>query len=92
MVILFFAATGGFDFSPLSSMPITFPVNSSDGEEICVSLDTFLDDEIEGDENFTIVLALSTPGSCLLNLGQDSTVIFLTDSNGMMLTLNLPPS
>lgn len=67
---------------PLSSMPITFPTNTFDGEEICLSLTLITDGIIEGDEYFTVTLAQLTTGLSL-NLENDSAVITLTDSDGM---------
>ena len=82
LFILFAAGTANDDFSPLSSVPLTFSTGSSDGEEICTSLMTFADDLIECEEEFTVTTAVSAVG-CNLFLVNNSTVVTLIETSGM---------
>ena len=78
---LFFVATDE-DFILSSDMPLTFASGSRNGTEVCVSLAANADDEVECEEDFTVLLALLTPGNNL-NLVNTVTAITIIDINGI---------
>jgi hypothetical protein len=51
---------------------------------MCVFLSASADNLVEGDENFSLILNLMTSGTSL-SLGNNVTVIAVTDTDGMLL-------
>ena len=70
------------DFAVLVAS-LGFIEDSSDGDVVCANVTVFSDDSVECDEEFTVELGLVTSKDNL-NLGNNSTVITLTDSDGMV--------
>ena len=81
LYLLFNIATDE-DFFLSSDMPLTFASGSRNGTEVCVSLAANTDDEVECEEDFTVLLALLTPGNNL-NLVNTATAIKIVDTNGI---------
>jgi hypothetical protein len=78
----FHAATSGSgDFDSLST-PVIFPIGSAEGAEKCVSIAVNPDDLVESEEEFSIILSLSSTGDSL-NLGTHASTVTLFDSDGM---------
>lgn len=86
MTYPFIVGTAGDDYSPLSSVSLTFSAGSIDGVEKCITVNAASDDLVECDEEFKVVLALSTPGISLA-LGNNITAVKLIDGDGMLLGL-----
>lgn len=76
-----FAATSG-DFSTLSSVPLTFSPQSVNGEQICVNLTAVVDNLVECEENFTVILDLMTSNE-ILRLGNAVVTVTITDVDGI---------
>lgn len=64
-------------------MPLTFVPGSGNGTELCAPIITNPDDLIECDENFTVILALTTLGTSI-NVGNNISVITLLDIEGIL--------
>lgn len=75
------ATSGSGDYESFS-LPVTFPLGSADGAEMCASVAVNSDNLVEFEENFTVKLALVTAGASL-GLGSNTSTITLTDSDGM---------
>ena len=60
---------------------MTFIRGSGSGALMCHSLTVLADDMIEGEENFTVGLALVTPGASL-TVGNNVLTVTLTDKDG----------
>jgi hypothetical protein len=85
LINLFFsiAATGGRDYSPLLSTPLTFSAGSNNETVMCASITAADDQLVECEEHFTIAIYLVTHmGSCL-GIGNNETAVSLTDSDCM---------
>lgn len=65
-------------------MPLTFTSGSGNGTEVCASVIANVDEEVECEEDFMVLLSLMTPGNNL-NLANTATAITIIDSNGMNL-------
>ena len=68
------------DFTPLA-MSVAFTSGSSDGDMVCVNVTVLADAMVERVMNFTVELTLNTEGDSL-SLGNSSTLVLITDSNG----------
>ena len=66
-----------------STVPLTFSPGSADGTEVCTPLTAFADLLVESEEEFSVSLALVTPGSSLRLGNTTATAITLTDGDGM---------
>lgn len=75
-------ATSG-DFSALLSAPLTFPLQSVNGEQICANLTVVADNLVESEENFTISLDLITLNE-ILTVGNAVVVVTITDIDGIL--------
>jgi hypothetical protein len=64
-------------------MPLSFPPGSADGATQCASLTANADDLVEGEEGFTVALAISTLGASF-RLGNAVTAVTITDADGMI--------
>ena len=62
---------------------LAFLPGSTDQVEKCTHINATADDLIECDEEFKVVLALSTPGVSL-SLGNNITAVTLIDGDGML--------
>lgn len=76
------ATVGDDDYSALN-ISLTFVPGSGDGKELCASVTTSSDDQVESDENFTVDLALLTQTGTSFSLGNSETAILLTDNEGL---------
>lgn len=74
------ATVGDEDFSQLS-LSVTFIRGSGSGALMCPSLTVLADDMIEGEENFTVRLALVSSGASL-RIGNSTLLVTLTDDDG----------
>ena len=61
---------------------MTFIRGSGSGALMCPSLTVLADDVIEGEENFTVGLALVTSGASL-TVGNSALSVTLTDNDGV---------
>jgi hypothetical protein len=77
-----FVAASTDDYSVNSSVPITFLPGSADRAEVCTPLTAFVDELVECEEDFSVLLALETPCSSL-SLGNTVTAVTLVDGDGM---------
>jgi hypothetical protein len=82
------ATIGNGDYFSLS-IPLTFAPGSANGAEICAPVNARIDNLVEEEENFTVVLTLSTAGESL-SLGNNVTTIILNSSDGTNYYENLP--
>ena len=64
-------------------VPLTFSSGLTDQVEKCAQINATADNLIECDEEFKVVLALSTPGVSL-GLGNNVTAVTLIDGDGML--------
>lgn len=78
-VLCIFVASA-VDFSS-SSIPLTFGPGSANGAEACSMLSADDDTIVEGDEEFTVVLALTTPGPSLI-VQNNVTPVVIIDNDG----------
>ena len=62
-------------------MPLAFPPQSVNGEQICANLTLVADNLVEGEENFMITLELKTSNE-ILRVGNAATVVSITDIDG----------
>jgi hypothetical protein len=63
-------------------MPLTFAPGSADGAEMCAPLYAIADNMVEPEENFTVLLTLSTSGESL-SLGNSVTTVTVNSSEGV---------
>jgi hypothetical protein len=70
------------DFSSLSSVPLVFPPTSVNGTQRCASLNATEDNLVECEEDFTVLLNLTTAGDGF-RLGNAATIVSITDNDGM---------
>ena len=62
-------------------IPLTFGPGSADSAEVCTTLSAVDDNIVEGDEGFTVLLALTTPGPSLTILNNVTPVV-IRDNDG----------
>ena len=65
-------------------MPVTFPVNSTNGTTKCVPLGINPDNLVESEEHFVVMLAMVTSGTSL-SLGNNMLAVTLIDDNGKVI-------
>lgn len=75
-------AISGSDFTPITSMTLTFSASSND-TEICVPVIALDDQLVECDEYYSIVLSLLSPIASSLNIASNETTITLIDADCM---------
>ena len=81
-----FSAISSDDFSPLSSVPLTFSKGSANGAKACTPLTAVADNLVECGEDFTVILELISSGTSI-RLGNNSTAVSLIDSDGMLIIM-----
>lgn len=62
-------------------VPLTFVPGSGENTEVCTTLSAIPDDVVEGDEEFTVILSLTTTGPSL-SIGNNVTTVTIVDSDG----------
>ena len=70
------------DYTAFSAEPLSFLSGSTDGSQVCSNISVASDGMVECEEDFTLLLALSTTESNLF-LGNNSTAITLMDNDSM---------
>ena len=68
----------GSDYNAISST-LEFPVNSTSGDEQCINITIVDDNDVEGDEMFTVTLERIIGA---VTLSQGTTVVTITDNEG----------
>lgn len=88
-MLFFFPATSGHGDYDVLSRPVTFPNGSGDGAETCVSITVHSDNVVESEENFTVMLVLTTTGTSFMTRDNTSTLrVIVMDSDGMYTQIN----
>jgi hypothetical protein len=67
-------------------IPLTFGPGAADNAEACTTLSGVEDTIVEGDEEFTIMPVLMTPGPSL-KIQTNATPVIITDNDGTLCML-----
>ena len=86
MILTDYVASAGSSDYNARSVPLTFTANSNDGDTRCIDINILDDMTFEGDETFTVRLAITTPG---VMEGNAMTTIIISDNEGMYALLSL---